>query len=421
MTAPTPNEEQTAAIQAMLTHLRTTSDKPFFTFQAPAGAGKTFSLGFVANEFKRRMIFTAPTNKAVRVLRESLTRDDFKPFCTTIYSTLGLQMMPNGEIKELRKREEEVDLSDVAAIAVDEAGMVPSALLHEHIAAAADQYPKIRWIFMGDPYQLPPVGEATSPVWELPVDAVLTKVMRQDNQILNLSVHLRDMVQKPFGKLNLHNDNDGEEGVWLTNNLKQAILNHADTFLRGESKAIAWRNLTVNDLNATIRQELFEQPLMFPWQAGDRVTLLEPAKGLEDDIIGTTDEEGVIERCDDAEHPVHEDFRCWRLTVRSDLNRSMTLWVLKPSESGKFELRKSRLAAEARTGGGRLWGEFWGFVESFHKIRHAYAITAHRAQGSTYQRAFVSWRDILANPNRGEAMRCLYVAASRPKKELYLG
>jgi ATP-dependent exoDNAse (exonuclease V) alpha subunit len=67
-----------------------------------------------------------------------------------------------------------------------------------------------------------------------------------------------------------------------------------------------------------------------------------------------------------------------------------------------------------------LWKKFWAFKESFHSARHAYAITAHRAQGSTYQIAFVDYRDILLNRNRQEAARCLYVATSRPKKELYL-
>ena len=63
---------------------------------------------------------------------------------------------------------------------------------------------------------------------------------------------------------------------------------------------------------------------------------------------------------------------------------------------------------------------FWEFKEAFHKLRHAYAITAHRSQGSTYDTAFVDWRDILLNRNRGEAFRCLYVACTRPKRRLFL-
>lgn len=421
----TPNSEQQLAIDAMLAHLRATGDDPFFTFKGPAGAGKTFCTAFVANAFKRKMVFTAPTNKAVRVLREALTRDDFKPHCCTIYSLLGLQMTPNGEIKELRKRDEEVDLSDVAAVIVDEAGMVNSELLKVHITTASKMFPRIRWVFMGDPYQLPPVGEMNSPIWELPKGTEITQIMRQDNQILTLSVHLRGMVAKPFGKLQLVDDNDGEEGVWKVANLEQAILNHAESFRKGESKAIAWRNVTVDGLNAMIRKELFADPVAYPWQPGDRVTLLEPANDTTGDkkvIVGTTDEEGAIEKADVAPHPVHGEFQCWRLVVRSDLNRSMTLWVMQDTPANKraFENRKARLSAEARANP-RNWAAFWDFVESFHKVRHAYAITAHRAQGSTYQRAFVKWTDILVNPNRAESMRCLYVAATRPRKELYLG
>jgi hypothetical protein len=175
----------------------------------------------------------------------------------------------------------------------------------------------------------------------------------------------------------------------------------------------------VDRLNALVRKELFADPVVYPWQQGDRITLLEPAKSLEGEIIGTTDEEGTVEKAERAEHPVH-GLMCWRIVMRSDLNQSLTLWVLTAGDQPKFELRKARLASEARADRGK-WKEFWAYVESFHKVRHAYAQTAHRAQGSTYKRAFVSWRDILANPNRPEALRCLYVAATRPRKELYLG
>ena len=416
----TPNEEQAAAISTMLQHAKTTGDDPFFKLEGPAGTGKTFTTKFMMREYKRRTLFTAPTNKAVRVLREALKDDNYRPEARTIYSALGLQMLPNGEVKELRKREEEVDLSDYHLIVVDEAFMVNKVLM-QHIRVAAENYPRIRWIFMGDSYQLPPVGEADSPVSELTKGAKLITVMRQDNQILTLATRLRGMVERPFGQLRLEDDNDGEEGVWTMagGRLDQAILNQAESFRSGESKAIAWRNAEVDRLNALIRQELFAESLTYPWQPGDRITLLGPVKDLEGEPIGTTDEEGTVEKCDRADHPVH-GLACYRIVMRSDMNSSMALWVLHPSMKNKFEYRKARLAETARAAP-KAWGEFWEFVEAFHPVRHAYAITAHRAQGSTYHRAFVSWRDILLNRNRAEAMRCLYVGATRPKKELYLG
>lgn len=425
-TPMTPNPEQTLAIASMLAHARTTGDDPFLVLKGPAGTGKTFTMQLVRQEFKGRCMFTAPTNKATRVLRENLNQNGAREECRTIYSALGLQMQANGEVKELAKPEEDIDLSDYRMIVVDEAGMAgrgtreKPGLMH-YIEQASALHPRVRWIFMGDPYQLPPVGEPLSPVWGLPHVIELTKVMRQDNQILKLVTSIRELVEKPFAQLRLADDNDGEEGVWALpgGRLDTAILNHAQTFLKGESKAIAWRNVEVDRLNRLIRQELFADSLAYPWQPGDRITLLGPAKDFGGDVIGTTDEEGVVEKCDVADHPQF-GLPCYRIVMRSDMNTSLTLWVLHESAQNKFAHRKARLAEEARRERSK-WREFWEFVDSFHPVRHAYAITAHRAQGSTYTRAFVSWRDILKNQNRGEAMRCLYVAASRPKKELYLG
>jgi exodeoxyribonuclease-5 len=94
--------------------------------------------------------------------------------------------------------------------------------------------------------------------------------------------------------------------------------------------------------------------------------------------------------------------------------------VLAPESQVAYDRKIEELAQAARING-RKWKAFWDFKESFHSLRHAYAITAHRSQGSTYDTAFVDWQDILTNRSRGEAFRCLYVACTRPKRALVLG
>ena len=94
--------------------------------------------------------------------------------------------------------------------------------------------------------------------------------------------------------------------------------------------------------------------------------------------------------------------------------------VLHEEHEGAFANKTERLAQEAKADK-RKWRHFWDLKDAFHSLRHAYAITAHRAQGSTYEHAYVDWRDILLNRNRQEAYRCLYVACTRPKKVLVLG
>lgn len=426
------NEQQELAVAAMTAHCLQPLAKgqaPFFVLKGQAGTGKTFCMRSLVERVKKRLVFTAPTNKAVKVLRESITSQDYKPDCCTIYSLLGLQMLPNGEVKELKQREDTVDLSEVDVIVVDEASMVNEVLLR-HIEAAAEAHPKIRWIMMGDKWQLPPVGEAWSRVWAVPWGgAELTKIMRQDNQILALSAHVRELIEKPMAALKIKSNNDGQEGVWCasSDNFVKWLEERPEEFLGGQSKAIAWRNLRVDYFNRIVRARLFSESDVYPWQEGDRITMLGPIQDVTRElengshpIVATTDEEGVVERADQAQHPLYPEFLCWRVLFRSDFNTRATLWILHPSMQAKHAQRVARLAAEAKANS-RLWGAFWEFKDAFHPVRHAYAITAHRAQGSTYEKAYVNWRDIMLNQNRSEAYRCLYVAVTRPKKELYLG
>lgn len=418
------NEEQAEAVGKMLEFLKTPGEY-FYLLEGYAGTGKTFSIQELIKLSKGRMIFTAPTNKATRVLRDTLTTKDYKPECRTIYSLLGLRLEPNGEVKELTVPEDPVDLAQYRAVVVDEGSMVNQVLMH-HIKKAVKEQ-KIKFIFMGDPAQLPPVKEKGSPIWTLRdgLASKLERVMRHDNQILTLATALRKVVDHPAPRITLESSNDTNGGVWRCSGeeFDRRLMEAASLgrFSRpGEAKAIAWRNVIVDTMNKRIRHRIFDSAAATtPWLVSDRVILTEPAKDLDDNIIGSTDDEGTITRVQEDWHPVWGEFKIWVLNVTTDDNRPITLRVLHEDHRSAFIRKSEGLAAMARADRKR-WHLFWEFKESFHSVRHAYAITAHRSQGSTYEAAFVSWRDILLNQNKQEAFRCLYVACTRPKKELYL-
>ena len=300
-----------------------------------------------------------------------------------------------------------------------------NANLFRFIKQTADTQ-HIKFIFMGDPAQLPPVGEARSPVWtQCHAIAELRTVMRHDNQILALATAIRKQVDHPAPTFARKTDNANGEGVWVCGEgeFEQRILEAAGQgrFSRpGDAKAIAWRNVTVDALNRRIRQRIFDNAASTMWLPDDRIILLEPAKDLNDETIATTDDEGRITRVEEEWHPTWREFKVWRISVTTDDNRVIVLRVLH-DDFRQLHDRKAEELAQAARMDRRKWNSFWDFKESFHKIRHSYAITAHRAQGSTYEAAFVDWKDILSNRNRSEAFRCLYVACTRPKKELYLG
>lgn len=420
----TYNEEQSAALLAMQQFMAD-DEAQFFILEGPAGTGKTYTIEGLLPLIRGKIVFTAPTNKATRVIKEVLTKPDYTPDCRTIYSLLGLRLQANGEIKELAVPEDEVDLTSYRLVVVDEASMI-NAQLMGFIREAADTT-GVKFIFMGDPYQLPPVKETTSPVWSLPNGARLATIMRQDNTILDLVTVIRGAINHPAPRWKVEDANDGKEGVWRCNAAKfrvgidRAAANGMFQKANG-AKIIAWRNATVDTYNRYVRRVIFQTELgaeLQDWVEGDRISLLEPANDLDGQKQASTDDEGSVTMCSIARHPVHSQFKCWSLKCTLDDNRLIHLWLIHPESQNDFEIEKERLAIAARANP-RNWGAYWEFCESFHKARHGYAITAHRAQGSTYEAAFVDMGDILVNRNIPEARRCLYVACSRPKKLLFI-
>jgi len=413
--------EQSAAVSALEAFLDD-PDERFFVLEGPAGTGKTFCMSELAARVKGRLIFTAPTNKATKVLRDTITSADYKPECRTIFSLLGLRMEANGEIKELAKPDDDMDLTKYRAIVVDEGSMVNHFLM-TYLRGVVEQQ-NLKVIFMGDRCQLPPVGEEFSPIWTIDQRAELTTIMRFDNQILALSKTIRECQGQVFPRIKLASDNALGEGVWCltSSQFRAKILEEADkgSFSKPNcSKAIAWRNQRVHEINTFIRRQIFSNADEQFWLPTDRITITAPAKDLNDEIVATTDDEGTVETASVQSHPAYAEIKTWRLGVRFDDNKFGVLQVLHLDGQGAF-LREKNRRAEAAKLERRKWKLFWEFCEQFHEARHAYAGTAHRAQGSTYERAFVDYKDILSNQNRLEAYKCFYVAATPPKKELYL-
>lgn len=416
------NPDQSAAILAITSWLDG-EEQDYFVLSGPAGTGKTFTVQGLLPLVSGKVVFTAPTNKATKVLRDTLRSEDYpNPDCRTIYSLLGLQLRANGEIKELAEPEDEVDLSSYRLVIVDEASMVNANLMRFIERAVANTGIKV--LFMGDPFQLPPVKEDNSPVWKLSCPrAELREVMRQRNKILDLVTDIRAKMGHPAPRWNFSDAHDGAEGVFRP--VPSAFMKAVDLaatngeFQRANgAKLIAWRNVTVDKMNAHIRGILWGKEAD-TWVQGDRLTLLEPASDLDGKKQASTDDEGSVDSATVAYHPVFGQFKCWSLKVTLDDNKIAHLWAIHADSLRDFELEKESRAVEARANP-RLWPKFWELCEAFHSVRHAYAITAHRAQGSTYESAFVYMTDILLNRNVSEARRCLYVACSRPRKRLYL-
>lgn len=416
-----PNEDQAAAIEQLLEFVGALAPRsPFFILKGYAGTGKTFIMREVyarmSSYTRGRVAFCTPTNKAAKVLR-AVTGS-----ACTIYSLLGLRIEKNGELKELVGGEK-ADLSDLDIIFLDEASMVNKFLLGV-LEDVTEKY-SLKIVFMGDPGQLPPVGEPGSPVWNLDCDSVfLKRVMRYDNQVLDLVTRIRDQIDSWTPSIDIKSDHSADEGVWkCTKQLfKQTIMAAAEkgAFSDGQkSKVIAWRNVRVAEYNDLIRYSIFGAAAKPGYYlVGDRVVATAPCKRGDEPLLNT-DDEAIVEGVIDTQHPLEPKYKAIELKCRTETNAVIRLLVLHPDSQAQFDSDCQALAHDAR-GNPKLWKKFWSLKELFHEIKYAYAITAHRSQGSTYEQVYVDYQDILYNRNRREAFQCLYVACSRPQKRLVL-
>lgn len=414
-----PTQDQEEAIQKLLDFISDPGGDWAFTFKGYAGTGKTSCMREVTRrvaQSRAKFSYTAPTNKAAKVLREIVGE------ASTIYSLLGLRVDKNGATKQITHGKP-VDLSDIDVIVVDEASMV-NAHLFGLLNDVAFKW-ELKVVFMGDPAQLPPVKEIESPALRADTGVQLTKVMRHDNQILTLVTAIRNVIASPAPSIQIKADNDGEEGVWKMSSaeFKRRIFTAADNgeFSDGRtSKIISWRNVRVDEYNQIARSAIFgaEAQAGF-YLVGDRIVAAGPCE-RGDDVLMSTDDEAIIEGIMECKHPLEPRYHALELKARTEDNRIVRLLVCHPVSKQAFENDCQLLAHEA-AGNPKMWKRFWELKEIFHDIRFAYALTAHRSQGSTYINAYVDYADILYNRNRTEAFKCLYVACSRARKRLFMG
>ena len=417
------NDQQHLALQGILDFV--CSGDKFYVLAGYAGTGKTYllqhllkaQLGFHVSE----VVLTAPTNKAVKVIKVSM--EGTGAITKTIYSLLGIKMVSDEDRMVLEFPSRMLDISMYSLVVIDEASMVNKEL-KQYIEKVSQAYPHIHWLYVGDPAQLGPVGERMSKIWKAGYRrSVLTQVVRNDNQLLEIATHIREQLQLfPEVNLRLHSNHSEGSGVWKykqSRGFHKALDSAVDAslFATGETKIVAWRNKTVEEYNRLIRQRMFSSPKE-QYVVSERLMIAKPIqRGTR--IIAHVDDEGVIERCDIINHSVFKEFDVYRMLVRMEDKSLLELNVVHESSADLLELKLNEYAVAAKKDKTK-WSHFWALRNSFDSVRYSAAQTVHRMQGSTVTNVFVDSQDVLLNSNIRESLRCLYVAVSRPTTKLIL-
>ena len=382
-----------------------------------AGTGKTFLIGILIDRLVVEGYFVrvcAPTHKAAQVLRGKIQRH--VP-AQTIHSLLGLRLVPDKKGGYKLELEKGRKLPDGGIIIVDEASMIGMDEW-EHIERAAG----VQWLFVGDPAQLPPVNESESPVFHHP-GPMLEEIVRQghENPILDLATSIRNQGDARFEK----KFNDGE-GYAVTRNrgsfLESAIRAFStEDFEKDGSfaRVLAYRNKTVRHYNKQIRDARYgaEAPRFVQGE-----WLVARDSWYFDNIpyLVNSEEVRILDAFEDETgHLDGEVWKVWTLEVKGLEDVSPRyLTVLHEDEDHRYARVLTRLKKEALADKGD-WKPYYKLKEMFASVDYAYASTVHKAQGSTFNTAFVDYRD--TRTCRGKEKRALvYVAVTRPSKRLAL-
>lgn len=472
----TLNEEQLILFDKLLEFLND-KDHMYFVLEGYAGTGKTYALARFVSILATKVALSAPTNKAVKVLADNGELNGLNVSYATIHKLLALKVTwqppkKKGERPKqilTRNFRSEPTVNDYSLLIIDEVSML-NRQLFEMLENEKDNDLKI--IFMGDPAQIPPINEVDS-IPLLPAKRqkyqmlhyTLTKNMRQTDHsnILKVAYAVRDKrfesgdamaalrrTQDDTFFYSLRDKAEFNETM-LSFFISEQFGNDANY-----AKTIAWTNEMVNYYNSLIREKLFGKANLPRIVKGEK--LIADTAIIKDGLIlfNTSDELEVMDfemktmnvslpgkprqtELDFGESAASglvlsyyktyvkymtsaklmSDFRDDEEEERNvQAGRYIYIDILHESSEQLYQSVMKSLAKIGKET--KRWQPYYDMHERFARVKYNYAITAHKAQGSTYQNVFIIEDDIDRNDKYVERNRIKYTAITRPKDKLFI-
>ena len=427
MAAPTITltKDQEAANNAFLDFL--VSDENFFIIQGAAGTGKSFLVRHLLDTFYSRykayclllqkdvkqfdVKITATTNKAVSVLEDFLqdflaTRPDIK-ICT-IYSLLGIRVTNDRKTGKtsLTFNQNQVpqfrtDGSVLPLVFIDEYSFFGQEL-QDIMESVLVKGAKAKIVYIGDKYQLSPVGQTASAVESLQCTrAELDEVVRNSGHILHTGTQFRRSVETGLFMPIQYNGQDVLHcnGPEFQQRVEASFGD--PEWDPSKSRILAWTNERVHEYNKHVRKYL-HLPEMF--QTGEAVITNEFIGGA-GSYHKTVDSWVRITRV--IKDPITQ-YNIDGYMVELDHSHVGFL----PNNPKKVQALLKSLAKE------KNWTAFFDIKENWLDLRPIYASSIHKAQGSTYETVFLDLSDIGKNWNASDVARLLYVGITRASKQV---
>ena len=414
-------------------------EENMFMLLGKAGTGKTSILKVLEKSIFNRLRFTAMTHKAAVSLRKAVGCD-----VSTTASALKLLLKTNIYGEKVLVQNAEIDITKDSILVIDEISQI-SPLYMEHIFNVAKT---AKVLFIGDAKQAPYVNlddtstTTLSPVFNLNIPPTrkisLEQVMRFGGDISVITDLARNTIYRGRFPVNIPAALKASENVVETSVdyfMDNIVLSE---FAIGESTVVCWRNATVEFFNKFIRGKLFPE-VTDSLVVGDRLIVTSPLRSFtklpedggvfEGDVtevvpIASTDTIVSVQKiCHNAGKlfgitysivtAIDEFGNLVRLPVPAT-PQQRHLW-----ENALIRLKEKLLAAPMNKKKD-IAADLDIFSQLFLSYRYAYALTAHRIQGTTVKSTYVLVDDFLRNRRGAEGRMLLHVAYTRPTTRLTL-
>lgn len=455
------NKDQQNAFEILRDYIADKSNDDIYVLKGWAGTGKTFCVSMLVryvldvlypDKVRYKVSVTGPTNKSVRVIKKSTGIHNTRVSFQTVHKLLGLTEVITDEGKQefLNKGDFRPQIETISLLIIDEVSMLDDSLFHKIIKYRN----RLKIICMGDPAQIPPVNRPDCiPFREELAEAYgiktieLKEIMRQktDNPIINASILIRSDLEKPGDHVEtttiLNDNGDGIEFLNLnsleTRGKFPLILDsyfNSDRFKKDPeyAKIIAWRNKTVATMNNLARKVIYGSLAQTSKiLIGEKLIANNPIIDSGEIIFNTNDEFDVEEfEIKNEKKKIGEYDECvlkyyeTKVIYLNENDKRISYYIDIIHEDSEDDFRRlanelKKIAIEKR-GKEKSWIKYYDFLRRYADVNYAYAITAHKAQGSTYSTSFVLEDDIEVNSDVIERNRIKYTAYTRPSNKLYV-
>lgn len=442
------------------------SDASVFILRGYAGTGKTTMVKVIADYLaqSRDVKLMAPTGRAARVLaaktgREAVTihKAIYEKACVVSKNVKDIAESEFKFVFPVHKNEKE---GNVVAI-VDEASMVCSRKIeHELFVFGTDNLMEDllsfvrpdfggKVIFVGDPAQLPPVGEPVSNALKAGyfeernlkvMEEELTEVLRQkdDSIILKNAMMIRDLLKKEKRNSLVFEEKENDVETVPSGDFLNKYLDYRKQSSRQDSVVICYSNKAASRYNRDIRTSLYGEdvPLRvndillitqnnyrLGRMNGEFVPVLDIGARIQQSApvyaqvgserkrivvtinfvqVTVPDGNNVPMQCMLIEDLLTSD----KATISIDENRALYI---------NFCMRNPHLKQGTEEFAEKLMSdEFYNAI----RAKYGYAVTGHKCQGGEWGKVFVDYTDRTGLSD--DCLRWAYTATTRAQKTLYI-